>query len=216
MSGSARRPSSILDAATDESALTMRALAGALDVQAPSLYAHITGIDDVLALVHERINASIDLSRPRRRRIRSTGCGSSPTTTGTATGGTWSPRRSSSPARSTPTTPSVVYEPIAACLDTCGVPIERVMPCMAMLDNVVLGSAIEPFAAAFVGRSSTYRRTYPSLAEALRNSRRRHIDDEGFELGPRRLHRAWSGGCPGAPRDRWATSTIVAGCAQPT
>ena len=52
----------ILDRAPDESSLTMRALAAELDVRAPSLYAHVTGIDDVIDLVHARINATIDLT----------------------------------------------------------------------------------------------------------------------------------------------------------
>ena len=52
----------ILDSGSDESALTMRSLGRALGVQAPSLYAHVSGIDDVVDLVHERINTSIDLS----------------------------------------------------------------------------------------------------------------------------------------------------------
>jgi AcrR family transcriptional regulator len=172
----------ILDSAADESALTMRALATGLDVQAPSLYAHISGIDDVFALVHERINAAIDLTslsdddplegmRRFAHRYRDG-------------------YRRHLVAATVIITRSVnadhalaVYEPVAACLQRCGVPIDQVMPCMAMLDNLVLGSAIEPFAAAFVGRASDYRRDYPTLAEALRNSRRRRIDDEGFELG---------------------------------
>lgn len=172
----------ILDTAKDESALTMRSLASGLEIQAPSLYAHVSGIDDVLALVHERINSSIDLA-PLADEDPFDGLRSFAHLYRDA-------YRRHLVAATIIITRSVnadhaliVYEPIAACLARAGVPIERVMSCMAMLDNLVLGSAIEPFAAAFVGRSSTYRRQYPAIAEALRSSRRRHIDDEGFELG---------------------------------
>jgi hypothetical protein len=77
----------------------------------------------------------------------------------------------------------VVYEAIAACLVRAGVPLTHVMPCMALLDTVALGSAIEPFSDAFVGPVTNYRKAYPTLASALQRSHRGRVDDEGFELG---------------------------------
>ncbi len=172
----------ILDDATGESALTMRALATDLGVQAPSLYAHVTGIDDVLALVHARINAAIDL-----------GTLDDPDPLAALRRFAHAYRDA---YRSHPVAATIiisrsinadhaldVYEPVAACLVRAGLPMDTVMPCMALLDNLALGSAVEPFAAGFTGASASYRRRYPTLSEALRRSRRRHIDDEGFALG---------------------------------
>ena len=172
----------ILDDASDESALTMRSLADALGVQAPSLYAHITGIDEVIDLVHARINGTIDVSPLEasdsleglrefahlyREAYRRHPAASSIIVMRTINAGH----------------ALAVYEAIASCLGRSGVPVGAVMPCMALLDNLVLGSAIEPFADGFRGPASEYRRRYPHLAEALRSSHRRRIDDEGFELG---------------------------------
>ena len=172
----------ILDGASDESALTMRSLGSALGVQAPSLYAHVSGIDDVVDLVHELINASIDLTvlddpdpltgLRRFGHLYRAAYGRHPVAT-----------------RMIVTLPInsghalTVYEAVAACLVRAGVPTDRVMPLMALLDSIALGSAIEPFAEGFVGRSATYRSSYPTLAQALRHPRRRHIDDDGFALG---------------------------------
>lgn len=172
----------ILDAAADESALTMRSLGSELGVQAPSLYAHVTGIDDVINLVHERINATIDLTvlddpdplaglrrfahlyrdAYGRHRVAATIIITRSVNADHAL---------------------VVYEAVAICLVRAGVPTARLMPCMALLDTVALGSAIEPFSDAFVGPAAGYRRAYPTLAAALRSGDRRHVDDEGFALG---------------------------------
>lgn len=172
----------ILDEASDESALTMRSLADVLGVQAPSLYAHIAGIDDVIDLVHARINGTIDLTPLEgddslaglrdfahlyREAYRRHPVASSIIVTRTINSGH----------------ALAVYEAIASCLGRSGVPAESVMAYMALLDNLVLGSAIEPFAEGFRGPASEYLRRYPHLSEALRRSRRPHIDDEGFELG---------------------------------
>ena len=160
----------------------MRSLGKALGVQAPSLYAHISGIDDVLDLAHARINATIDLTvledpdplkglrrfaelyrEAYRRHL---------------VAATIIITRSFNADHAL-----AVYERVADCLARAGVPSSMVMPCMAYLDTLALGSAIEPFAAGFTGRAVSYRPRYPHLAEALRHSRRRHIDDEGFKLG---------------------------------
>lgn len=172
----------ILDAAADESALTMRSLGSELGVQAPSLYAHVSGIDDVINLVHERINGTIDLTVLED---------ADPLTGLRLFAHLY--RRSYARHRVAATiiiTRSVnadhalvVYEAVANCLVRAGVPSPRLMPCMAMLDNLALGSAIEPFSDAFVGPVASYRRGYPTLADALRSGDRRHVDDEGFALG---------------------------------
>ena len=75
-----------------------------------------------------------------------------------------------------------VYEAAASCLLRVGVPSGQVMPLLAFLDAIALGSAIEPFAAGFTGSIGDYRSEYPAIAESLSHSRRRRIDDEGFEV----------------------------------
>jgi len=172
----------ILDTAKDESSLTMRTLGRELGVQAPSLYAHVSGIDDVIDLVHERINATINLSVLEdddplvglaafahlyraaygRHRIAATIIITRSINADHAL---------------------VVYEQVADCLVRAGVPLGQVMPCMALLDLVALGSAIEPFSDGFVGPVTSYRKCYPVLATALQSSHRSKIDDEGFEMG---------------------------------
>ncbi|CAB4861900.1 MAG: TetR/AcrR family transcriptional regulator [Actinobacteria bacterium] len=172
----------ILDESRSESDLTMRRLAARLGVQAPSLYAHVTGIDDVIALVHQRINAGIDtsvlsdsvdlddlrtmarsyLDGYRCHRVAATIIVSRAINEDYAL---------------------AIYEPIAAFLERVGLPAASVMPIMALLDYLVLGSAVEPFSAGFVGTAKSYDAAYPALGRALRGSPRRRIDESGFELG---------------------------------
>jgi len=172
----------ILDDARDEGALTMRSLAADLGIQAPSLYAHVSGIDDVLGLVHARINAAIDLDvaeaedplqglRGLARAYRRA----------------YAEHRVAAGAivmRSINTDHALaVYEAAARCLERAGVPLDRIMPCLAMLDSIALGSALEPFADGFVEPARVYRRGFPVLAAALARSRRQQLDDDGFDLG---------------------------------
>ena len=172
----------ILDRAANENALTMRTLGSELGVQAPSLYAHVTGIDDVIYLVHERINATIDL----------TVLANPDPLVGLQEFGhlyraAYGRHRIAASIIITRSINAdhalVVYEAIAECLVRAGVPLAQVMPCMALLDTVALGSAIEPFSDGFVGPVATYRKAYPTLATALQNSHRGRVDDEGFQLG---------------------------------
>jgi hypothetical protein len=76
-----------------------------------------------------------------------------------------------------------IYEPIAGFLERVGVPAPSIMPVMALLDYLVLGSAVEPFSAGFVGTARSYEAHYPALGRALRASPRKQIDESGFELG---------------------------------
>lgn len=172
----------ILDESKSESDLTMRLLATRLGVQAPSLYAHVSGIEDVITLVHKRINASIDtgvldgsedledLRTMARSYLES--------------------YRSHHVAATIIVSRAInedyalaIYEPIAAFLERVGVPPGSVMPIMALLDYLVLGSAVEPFSAGFIGTAKSYDAHYPALGRALRGSPRRLIDESGFELG---------------------------------
>lgn len=180
----------LLDEGPDESVLTMRNLGARLGVRAPSLYAHVSGINEVLALVHARINASIDVSVLERSRE------GVPDLADFAEFG----KRYRDAYRAHPIAASIitsrsinldhalrVYAPIAEFLLAYGLTESLVMPVMATFDNLVLGSAVQPFAAGFLGPARDYRRRYPSLATVLAAVPRRDIDDQGFDLGMRAL-----------------------------
>ena len=172
----------ILDESKSESELTMRVLAARLGVQAPSLYAHVSGTDDVITLVHRRINAGIDTSMlaasedlvDLRAMARSyLNC-----------------YRNHHVAATIIVSRAInedyalaIYEPIAAFLERVGVPAHSIMPVRALLDYLVLGSAVEPFSAGFIGSAQSYDAEFPAIARALRGSPRSQIDESGFELG---------------------------------
>lgn len=172
----------ILDAAVDETALTARSLAKKLGVSAPSLYAHVAGMEEILNLVHESINNTIDMTpllgstseadfrevchryrnAYRAHRVASTIIAS----------------RSINREHALR-----VYEPLAAYLVARGVEDKLVMPVMAMLDNLIMGSSVQPFAEGFVGDSSEYLPDNPALAAGLQATNRADIDDVGFAVG---------------------------------
>lgn len=172
----------LLDEATVDAPLTVRAIAARLGIKAPSLYAHVSGIDEVIDLVHERINADIDLSvisdttdlDAFRRFIvmyrnvyRAHPMAASIIT-----------RRGINQPHAL-----LVYDSIADFLTRCGVPQQRVMPLMAFLDNLVLGSAVEPFAQGFELPPQAYNPDFPALSRALSESVPASVDDFGFEIG---------------------------------
>lgn len=172
----------MLDEGPDETVLTMRSLAARLGVQAPSLYAHVSGMDEIHDLVHALINSTIDVSVVDRsvdpddlaelgRRYRSA-------------------YRSHRVAASMIVSRSVnrdhalrVYEAIASFLTRYGVPRAHVMPLMALFDNLVLGSAVEPFEAAFAEGPDHEAAQHPYLSQALDAADRESIDDVAFEWG---------------------------------
>lgn len=172
----------LLDQANIESELTVRALASRLGVKAPSLYAHVSGIDEVIDLIHGHINAGIDLTLIN---------GS--TDLDDFKDFIVSYRNA---YRAHPLAASIisnreinldhalnVYEEIAAFLIRVHVPSDKIMPLMALLDSLVLGSSVEPFAAGFNEPIRWYRKSYPALAISISATARRAIDELGFELG---------------------------------
>lgn len=172
----------LLDEGPDETVLTMRSLAARLGVQAPSLYAHVSGMHEIHDLVHELINSMIDVSvvegsiepedlaelgRRYRRAYRAHRVAASIIV-----------------SRSVNREHALrVYEAIASFLARYGVPPEHVMPLMALFDNLVLGSAVEPFEAAFSGVPVDYAARHPHLARALGATDRAAVDDVAFEWG---------------------------------
>jgi AcrR family transcriptional regulator len=172
----------LLDGASDESALTMRSLAARLGIQAPSLYAHVVGMAEIHDLVHALINSGIDVSvvtgsedledlaefgRRYRRAYRQHRVAAS-IIMSRGVNGDHALR---------------IYEAIAAFMLRYGIPPERVMPLMALFDNLVLGSAVEPFSAAFTDSVEDYALHHPGLAAALDSVDRGIIDDTAFECG---------------------------------
>lgn len=172
----------LLDEANDESALTMRALAARLGVQAPSLYAHISGIDEILGLVHERINQAVDLSLAPspadETSLRAFLCSYREAYRSHPVAAALIMSRSINADHAL-----AVYEVLARALLDLGVPLESVMPLMATCDALVVGSAAEPFAAGFVEGPLGSVSRFPNVAAALEAIDRRRIDDAGFEIG---------------------------------
>lgn len=174
----------LLDEGPDETVLTMRSLAARLGVQAPSLYAHVTGMDEIHDLVHALINSTIDVAvvegsvdpedlAELGRRYRQA-------------------YRSHRVAASIIVSRSInrdhalrVYEAIAGFLERYGVPADEVMPLMALFDNLVLGSAVEPFEAGFTQAPDVDVDRHPHLARALESADRTAVDDVAFEWGMR-------------------------------
>jgi AcrR family transcriptional regulator len=172
----------ILDAAADETALTARSLAKRLGVSAPSLYSHVAGMEEVLDLVHRSINHTIDVTplsgsnrendfrevchryrnAYRAHRVASTIIASRSVNRDHALG---------------------IYEPIARYLVARGIDKALILPVMAMLDNLIMGSSVQPFAEGFIGDSHDYLPDNPSLAHGLSATNRQAIDDVGFGLG---------------------------------
>lgn len=172
----------ILDDAPDESALTARSLAAKLGVSAPSLYSHVSGMEEIFDLVHRHINSLIDID----------------ILTGSANEEHFveACHRYRQAYRAHPVAATIIasrainrdhalriYEPLAAYLLARNVPQPMVMPVMAMLDNLIMGSSVEPFAEAFIGESSDYQPDHPALAVALDATNRTAIDDVGFDIG---------------------------------
>lgn len=172
----------LLDEGSDRSALTMRSLGSRLGVQAPSLYAHISGIDEVIDLVHARINDDIDISILT---------GSHDSRDLRAFAHAYRDAYRAHPVAATIIVSRTInqdhalriYEEIARFLTDYGLPPVVIMPVMALFDSLILGSAVEPFAEGFDTRNTAQFGAHPALAAALKASDHRHIDDFGFDLG---------------------------------
>lgn len=172
----------LLDEGPDETVLTMRSLAARLGVQAPSLYAHVRGVDEIHDLVHALINSTIDVSV-----VEGT---VDPTSLAELGRRYREAYRSHRVAASIIVSRSVnrdhalrVYEAIASFLIRFGVPDGEVMPLMALFDNLVLGSAVEPFEAGFASAPHVGATGHPYLARALDAADRETVDDVAFEWG---------------------------------
>ena len=163
-------------------ALSTRRLARRLGVEGPSLYNHVASRDDLLdeitALIDEDIDvatleasdsrtAIADLARSYRRAYAR------------------HPQMIATIVRRPVRTHAALsgYDRLFKLLLDDGWDGATASAIVAAIDYLVLGSAIETFAAGFDRAPDEYAVDYPSLAAALRSADRIEIDDRGFELG---------------------------------
>jgi AcrR family transcriptional regulator len=162
--------------------LTMRRLAERLGVQNPSLYNHVASRDDLLDEVTAIINEQIDVDALQEPDWRA----------GLAAFAR-SYRRAFS--RHPDVVATIMRRPVNTdiALRAYDRIFERLLGAgwdppvagsiVAAVDYLVLGSAIETFAAGFDRPPEAYAPDYPHLARALGGSDRDSLDDQGFELG---------------------------------
>jgi AcrR family transcriptional regulator len=163
-------------------ALSTRRLARRLGVEGPSLYNHLASREDLLDEITALIDEEVDL--------------------GTLDASDWraalgelarSYRRAY--VRHPQVIATIVRRPVHTDIALRG--YDRIFELLldngwdgatassivAAIDYLVLGSAIETFAAGFDRAPDEYAQDYPSLATALRSADRAAIDESGFELG---------------------------------
>jgi AcrR family transcriptional regulator len=167
-----------------QAGLTMRNLAREHNVQAPSLYHHVTGQDDIFDLLHELVDSEIDtaaLNDPDWRR------GLQAYARSYRAAYLRHPHAVALVTRRLIRVPSVLklYDDLAAALLRAGLPPARVMGYIAMIDYIVLGSTVDDFARGFAAQAETYAEEYPSLAWALGETDREAVNDDAFETSLR-------------------------------
>jgi AcrR family transcriptional regulator len=164
-------------------ALTMRRLGRRLGVEGASLYHHVASRDDLLDEITAVIDEGIDV----------------PSTDGH---GDWRHALADfarSYRRAFARHPHVIapimrrpvrtrqalrgYDGAFAILLGAGWSGAQASAIMAAIDYLVLGSAIETFAAGFDRPPEEYAEDYPHLARALGEADHESLDDMGFELG---------------------------------
>ena len=163
-----------------QAGLTMRNLAREHNVQAPSLYHHVTGQDEIIDLVHELVDSEIDtaaLNDPDWRR------GLQAYARSYRAAYLRHPHAVALVTRRLIRVPSVLklFDDLAAALLRAGLPPARVMSYIAMIDYIVLGSTVDNFSRGFAAQPGTYADTYPSLARALGGTDRDAVNDDAFE-----------------------------------
>jgi AcrR family transcriptional regulator len=160
--------------------LTMRRLAARLGVKAASLYHHVQGHDDLIDAMHEEINRDIDTSLLDDR----TPAGLTAFSHSYRDAYLRHPDAVDLVSRRSVTAPKAleVYDAIAAHLTARGLAASDLMPVLAVLDFVVLGSAGETLAADFHRDPDSYTAHHPHLAAALRAADPATVDDTAFEI----------------------------------
>ncbi|MEU4115695.1 TetR/AcrR family transcriptional regulator C-terminal domain-containing protein [Kitasatospora sp. NPDC028055] len=167
--------------------LTMRALAERLGVKAASLYNHVPSKDALVDAVSGLVNDEIDhgpLGDPDWR------AGLAAYARGYRAVFRRHPNALALLARRRVEADSALtgYDALLALLGRAGLEPADAAEVAAAVDYLVLGSAMETFAAGFTREPAAYRPQYPALADALDGSLARgggatELDDRGFEVG---------------------------------
>ncbi|MGW7196391.1 TetR/AcrR family transcriptional regulator C-terminal domain-containing protein [Streptomyces chryseus] len=172
-------------------ALKMRSLAERLGVRGASLYHHVASKDDLLDAASELINEEIDLRPLQDPRWRE---GLAEYARGYRRVYLRYPNVIALVARRRVEAEQALrgYDTLLAALVRAGCTPDRAAEAAAALDYLVLGSALETFAAGFTRTPDGYRPDHPALADSLEASDARPgglaaLDDRGFETGLRLL-----------------------------
>lgn len=157
-------------------ALTVRRIAAKLGIQAPSLYTHVTGKDDILELVTEIINADIPALELHPENWRDSLLG-------------WARTYREAFAKH-PNAVAIIarravtlsesrqaYDDIIAMLIEAGWTPADALRVILGIDYVVLGSIIAPFSPSFDQQLSD---DYPTLRAAVRAAEPTTIDEHAF------------------------------------
>ncbi len=162
--------------------LTMRRVAQGLGVQAPSLYHHVRGQDDLVDAVHELVVAEIDRTgfsdpdwRPGllavARSYRDTFVRH---------------REAVALVARRPVTGAGAlsfYDQFVSALLRHGLAVDEVLTVIGTLDFLVLGAAVETFAGGFDQQAGAYAERYPDLSRALAGHEGGRVDEVAFEHG---------------------------------
>lgn len=170
-------------------ALKMRALAERLGVRGASLYHHVASKEDLLDAASELINEEIDLRPLQDPQWRN---GLAEYARGYRRVYLRHPNVIALVARRRVEADKALrgYDALLATLIRAGCTPARAAEAAAAFDYLVLGSALETFAAGFTRAPAGYRPAYPALAGSLESADAgpgglAALDDRGFELGLR-------------------------------
>jgi AcrR family transcriptional regulator len=194
--------------------LGMRRVAERLGVRAPSLYHHVSGRDEVIDLVHDLIDREIDtttLANPDWRQ------GLDAFARSYRQAFLRHPHAIALVARRPILNHATLnlYDSAAAALGRAGLPPAGVMLVIAVLDYLVLGSAVETFIGGFTAAPEEYQTRYPDLASALAATDRATVDNDAFDralhLMLNDLEARISRPATGRSRNRRAATTVAPG-----
>ena len=165
--------------------LTMRGLATRLGVKAASLYHHVRGLDDLVVGMQDAVNSDIDVALLDD----DSADGLAGFARSYRTAYQRHPAAADLVSRRPLTAPTafVVYDALAAHLVRRGLPDDEVLPVMAALDFVVLGSAGETLAEDLAAAPAALLADRPHLARAMVALPPTDVDDAAFELSLRLL-----------------------------
>lgn len=182
------------------SALSMRRLAGALGVQAASLYTHYATKDDVLDAVANKLIAEVDTSGFEQ------GWRQGLLTWARSYHAALTAHPNAAPIIASGTQRRDEFLDMANAvhggLVGAGWPARRATEISGAVKYLVIGAASTPFASGFADDVQVYLDRYPHLAQAHRlRSDAARIDQDSFELGLQALVRGLEPG-PGASASR--------------